>query len=243
LTPVSETPFDPTGAATLEVMQAAPNYNVWQYDRIAPYLGRRICEVGAGIGNISTLLRQSAAELLVLTDTDPYYRAALHAKLGAVPGVVIDELTLPDPHARTRFARYSLDTVVALNVIEHIADDVAALRSIAEMLQPRGRAVILVPAMRFLYGSLDAELGHQRRYTRESLAQALYRAGLRVEKTFYFNLIGTVGWLVNSRLRRIPRLPVGQVSLFDRLVPMVRVEDYLPLPLGLSVIGVGVYDG
>jgi SAM-dependent methyltransferase len=242
LTPVPETPFDATGAATLEVLQAASHYNVWQYDRIARYLGRRICEVGAGIGNISVLLRQSSAELLLLTDTDPYYRAALQAKLGASPGVVIDELTLPDPQARTRFARHSLDTVVALNVIEHITDDIAALRSIGGMLQPGGRAVILVPALRFLYGSLDVELGHQRRYTRQSLALALRRAGFRVEKTFYFNVIGAVGWFLNGRLRRLARLPVDQVSLFDRLVPLLRLEDYLPLPMGLSVIGVGVYD-
>jgi SAM-dependent methyltransferase len=232
-------PVDPAGAETLEIMQAAPRYNRWQYTRIAPYLGRRICEAGAGIGNMSTLLLRSAPELLVLTDTDAYYRQALLNRFGRHSEVVVDELTLPDASAEDRFARYALDTVVALNVIEHIAEDVAALRSIAGMLRPGGRAIILVPALQFLYGSLDRELGHQRRYTRSSLAKRMRQAGFRVEHVFYFNLVGTLGWWVNARLRRLPRIPLQQLRCFDTLVPVLRVEDRVPLPFGQSVIAIG----
>lgn len=232
-------PADPAGAETLEIMQAAPQYNRWQCTRIAPYLGRRICEVGAGIGNMSTLLLEGAPELLVLTDTDGYYREALRDRFGGRPGVFVDELTLPDASARDRFERYALDTVVALNVIEHIAEDVAALRSIAGMLRPGGRAVILVPALQMLYGSLDRELGHQRRYTRSCLSDRMRQAGFRVEHVSYFNLVGTLGWWVNARLRRLPRIPLQQLRYFDSLVPILRLEDRVPLPFGLSVIAIG----
>src|SRR3990170_4304420 len=134
-------PADQAGAETLEIMEAAPKYNSWQFSRIAPYLGRRICEVGAGIGNMSALIADSRPELLVLTDTDPYYRGVLQDRFASSPEVVVDQLTLPDVSAGDRYQHYALDTVVALNVIEHIAGDVAALGSIAAMLRPGGRAV------------------------------------------------------------------------------------------------------
>ena len=102
-------PLDRAGAETLEIMQAAPQYNRWQFSRIAPYLGRRICEVGAGIGNMSTLICEKAPELLVLTDTDPYYREALENRFAHISQVAIEHLTLPDASVPDRFRHYNLD--------------------------------------------------------------------------------------------------------------------------------------
>ena len=236
-------PADPAGAETLEIMQAAPQYNRWQLSRVAPYLGKRICEVGSGIGNMSALILEHTPELLVLTDTDSYYREALRHRFHDRYEVVVEGLTLPDPAAGARFRGYDLDTVVALNVIEHIGADLEAVRSIAGMLRPGGRAVILVPALQGLFGSLDRELGHQRRYTRKSLSRLMQSAGFRVERTFYFNLVGTLGWWVNARLRKAPRIPLEQLRQFDRLVPVLRVEDRVPLPFGQSVITIGAIGG
>src|SRR5215216_2504281 len=95
-------PSDPAGAETLEIMQAAPRYNRWQFDRVAPYLGRRICEVGAGIGNMSRFIADRELDLLVLADTDPYYRSALRDRFVRRLDVIVDELTLPDPSAGER---------------------------------------------------------------------------------------------------------------------------------------------
>lgn len=239
LSPATIRPADQAGAETLEIMQAAPRYNRWQYSRVAPYLGRRICEVGSGIGNMSTLIRGSAPELLVLTDTDSYYREALRHRFEGSHDVVVEELTLPDKAARERFEEYDLDTVVALNVLEHIANDLEALRCIGSMLRPRGRAVILVPALEGLFGSLDRELGHQRRYTRKSLTMLMQQADFQVERVFYFNLVGTFGWWVNACLRKAPRIPLEQLRYFDNLIPILRLEDRLPLPFGQSVIAIG----
>jgi SAM-dependent methyltransferase len=235
----TQDPGDLAGAETLEIMQAAPRYNAWQFRRIAPYLGRRICEVGAGIGNMSALIHGVKPDLLVLADIDEYYRGVLRARFASHSEVVVDELTLPDANAQARFRAYALDTVVALNVIEHIPHDVDAMRSISSMLQPGGRAVILVPALQGLFGSLDRELGHVRRYTRRSLAERMRQAGLRVERTFYFNLIGTLGWWVNARVRQTPRIPLSQLRYFDAMVPALSLEDHVPLPFGQSVIAIG----
>jgi SAM-dependent methyltransferase len=232
-------PADQAGAETLEIMSAAPQYNRWQYSRVARYLGRRICEVGAGIGNMSSLILGGSPELLVLTDTDLYYQEALRRRFESATNVIVDELTLPDRSAGRRFQEYELDTVVALNVVEHIADDVEALRSIATMLRPRGRVVVLVPAMPALFGSLDRELGHQRRYTRGSLIRTISAAGFQVQSAFYFNLLGMLGWWFNAHVRTAPRIPAAQLRYFETLVPILRMEDHLPLPFGQSVIAIG----
>jgi SAM-dependent methyltransferase len=234
---------DPAGAETLAIMQAAPRYHAWQYRRVAPFLGRRIAEIGAGVGNMSQHLLSGRPDLLLLTDTDAGYRAALHERFDSDDSVDVRSLTLPDDQAAEQLREYRLDTVVAFNVIEHIPEDVPALRSIARMLMPGGRVVILVPALPSLYGSLDVELGHARRYTRRTLADAIGRAGLSVERVFYFNLLGSLGWWFSACVRRQPRIPVRQLRIFDALVPLLRLEDMVPLPLGQSVIGVGALRG
>ena len=124
-------------------MAAAPRYNIWQYRRIAKFVGRRVCEIGSGIGNMSALLTHDRPDLLLLTDTDPYYRDILQQRFLGHPGLRVEPLTLPDSSVASRFGVLGLDTVIALNVIEHIEEDVAAMRSMREMLVPGGRAIIL----------------------------------------------------------------------------------------------------
>jgi hypothetical protein len=100
--------------------------------------------------------------------------------------------------------------------------------------------VVLLPAFQKLFGSLDHELGHIRRYIRSSLSQRMNEAGFKVERAFYFNLVGRFGWWVNARLLKVPRIPVEQIRYFDTLVPILRLEDRMPLPIGQSVIAIGV---
>jgi len=97
----------------------------------------------------------------------------------------------------SRFGEFGLDTVIALNVIEHIEEDVAAMRSMRDMLVPGGRAIVLVPALPRLYGSLDRELGHARRYTRNALATHMKEAGLRMSTSS--TSTSSALWLVRER--------------------------------------------
>jgi SAM-dependent methyltransferase len=232
-------PGDHAGAATLELLAEAPRYNLWQYDVVAPYLGRRILEVGAGIGNMSALFLQTRPELLVATDTDPHYRARLAERFADRPEVVVEDLRMPDPDAPARLGRFRLDTVIATNVVEHIEDDLGTVVTMRGLLVSGGRAIILVPALQSIYGTLDRELGHFRRYNRARLGSLLERAGLRVERMLWFNRVGVLGWWFNGRIRRTRLIPLDQLRTFDRLVPMLRLERFLPLPFGQSLIAVG----
>jgi SAM-dependent methyltransferase len=232
-------PGDAAGAETLEIMSAAPRFNAWMYDVIAPHLGRRVLEVGSGIGNMSAHLLDGGPDHLVLTDMDPWYRERLADRFVSHSEVRVDELLLPDPMAADRFADDRIDTIVALNVVEHIEDDTGALRTMREILTPGGRIVILVPAMEALYGELDRELGHHRRYTRRSLTAAFETAGFEVAHLFWFNRAGVPGWWFNGRVRKVKRIPIDQLRAFDGMVPLLRLERFLPLPFGQSLVAIG----
>lgn len=232
-------PSDETGARTLEVLADAPRYNAWMYEAIAPFLGRRILEVGSGIGTMSELMLSAGPERMVLTDLDPWYRSRLARRFANSPVVRIDELKLPDPTAAARLRDERLDTIVALNVVEHIEDDVGALASMRGLLGPAGRVVVLVPALARLYGTLDVELGHFRRYGRRRLRQVFAEAGLQVGELRWFNRVGTLGWWLNGQVRRRRRIERAETRLFDAMVPILRFERFLPLPFGQSLIAVG----
>jgi SAM-dependent methyltransferase len=232
-------PRDASGVRTLEIVSEAPRYNAWMYETIAPWIGRRVLEVGSGIGNMSEQLLRGNPEHLVLTDIDPWYREQVRSRFGSRAEVRIDGLELPDRSAATRFGADRVDTVVALNVVEHIEDDVEAVRSMAEILAPGGRVVILVPALQAIYGEMDRELGHFRRYSKRALTRVLSEAGLEVERLMWFSRFSVLGWWFNGRVRRQRFIPVRQIRILNAVVPVLRLERFLPLPFGLSLIAVG----
>jgi SAM-dependent methyltransferase len=231
-------PRDVSGVRTLEIVSEAPRYNAWMYETIAPWIGRRVLEVGSGIGNMSEQLLRGNPEHLVLTDIDPWYRERLRESF-AQPEVRVEGLELPDPSAAARFAADRVDTVVALNVVEHIEHDVEAVRSMANMLAPGGRVVILVPALQAIYGEMDRELGHFRRYSKATLTRVMTSAGLRVERLIWFSRFSVAGWWFNGRVRKQRFIPLRQIKILNSLVPVLRMERFLPLPFGLSLIAVG----
>jgi SAM-dependent methyltransferase len=232
-------PGDAAGAETLDIMAGAPRYNAWQFAAIERYIGHRICEIGAGVGNMSEHLVAGGREVAVLTDVDPYYGSLLERRFADRTEVVVERLALPDDAAADELSRYDLDTVVALNVIEHIADDVGALRSMFRLLRPGGHVVVFVPAVQRAYGTLDRELGHVRRYDRRSGRALLHEASFEVVSAQYFNLLGLLGWWVNARVFGTRRISRAQLRLFDSLVPLLSLERHLPLPVGQSLIMVG----
>jgi SAM-dependent methyltransferase len=232
-------PLDPAGAETLDIMAAAPRYNEWQYRQIERFIGSRVLEVGAGIGNMSQHIVTGDREMVVLTDPDEAYRSALRKRFTGESKVIVEPLRLPDIAAIHTLAAMRLDTAVALNVVEHVEDDVGALRQLGEVVSPGGLVVVLVPALPSIYGSLDEELGHFRRYTRRSLADAFNDAGLELVHMAWFNRAGVLGWWLNARVRRRRLIPLAQLRLFDALVPLFRFEKVVPLPFGQSLIAVG----
>jgi SAM-dependent methyltransferase len=227
-------PGDAVGAATLERLAAAPRFNRWMFERLAPWVGTQVLEIGSGIGNLSTFLADRPH--VTLTDTEPYYLERLRERFRDSPNVAVTRLYLPDVDGALAAERF--DTVVCLNVLEHVADDVGSLRAIRPLLQPRGRLILLVPALPALFGSLDEALGHQRRYTPRALRDRLAAAGFRARHVEYFNLAGIPGWWLTGRVLRRRMIPAGSLGLFERLVPLFRLERWLPWRIGQSLIAI-----
>ncbi|MGP8248227.1 MAG: class I SAM-dependent methyltransferase [Bryobacteraceae bacterium] len=218
-------------------MSLAKNYFAWQARLVLPHLGQRVVEVGPGIGNFTGLLLDR--ELVVAVDIDPAALGELRSRYGARRNlrVVLSDAAAPEFVNVTQFAP---DSCVCLNVLEHIADDGAALRNMAEILPPGGTIVLLVPAFSALYGPIDRNLGHFRRYTRRALVAAAGRAGLVPRRLGYVNLAGWFGWWWNARIAVRQAQSEAQIAVFDRwMVPAVsRLEAWAPVPFGQSLLAV-----
>jgi SAM-dependent methyltransferase len=222
-----------TGGRTLETFADTPRLNAWIYSKISDGVRGDVLEIGSGIGNISRLIRPMAAHLVV-TDTEPHYLDDLRRVFAGDDGVEVAAYDLdgpPPPEVAAR--RY--DAIVAVNVIEHIENDHALVARLASLLRPGGSLLIYVPACPSAFGSLDVALGHFRRYTPESLRTLLRSAALDPGPLRYVNLLGLGGWFVNGRLLRRKLLPPRGIALFERLVPLVRLEDKITLPIGLGL--------
>ena len=225
---------DDHGGEILDRLSRAPRFTRWMADVIAPYVGDRVLEVGAGTGNMSVNLMPRP--IYWATDMNPSYLEYLVTLRSTRPYMRVAHTDAMD--AATFPTGQQFDTVVCLNVIEHVEDDVAALRNILNVLEDGGRAVILVPAGPGLYGSLDEVLGHVRRYTHEQLASAAEQVGFRVEQVLKFNRPGVVAWWLNGRVLHRTTFGLGQIRLLNILTPVFRLMDsWLPLP-PLSIIAI-----
>ncbi len=212
-------------------------FNRWMVQTISPWLGQRLVEVGAGIGNLSWQLPKR--ESLLLTDIDPEYLSLLRRTYEGNEVVRVERLDIAQDQDVERIGEACCDTVVCINVLEFIEDDLAALRRMFRLLEPGGRLVLLVPQHERLFGSYDRALGHLRRYHRESLRQLLTQAGFQVEELQDFNALSIPGWWVNSGLLGRTGFDRWQVHLYDLMVPLARsLEARVPAP-GLSLIAVG----
>ena len=221
--------------ATLRRMAALDRYNAFLFEVIAPYMGRRILEVGAGTGTITQFLR--GRERVCATEVDAQYLQLLERRFEHDPQIRTSMFDL-DKAVPADVASERYDTVICLNVLEHIEDDGAALRRMCEVLEDDGRLILLVPAHQFLFGTMDSAIGHYRRYARNSLRALLEREGFSLETDLMLNALSTPGWFLNGRILRRSSVPGFQARLANRLVPLFRLERKLKLPIGLSVVAV-----
>ena len=228
----------PEGYPTLAVIErGAPNYNAWLGKRLRAHLGKRVLEVGAGIGTITREILPGC-ELVIALEAEEFYAGRLDKTFRGDPRV----RTLHSSVEETNWARLAterLDSVLLSNVLEHIADDAAALRNFRKVLPRGGNIVILVPALPFLFGTLDRAVGHHRRYMPASLRSVIEENGFEVERLEWMNLLGIPGWLLNGRVLRRRIVPAGQLRVYDRIMPLLaRVESMVRLPLGMSLLAV-----
>jgi len=220
-----------------ERMTRATNYFEWQRKLVVGELGKRVVEVGCGIGNFTGMLLDR--EAVIALDREPDCIARLEARF---PGranlyAVVGDASHP---SISDLARFKPDSCVLLNVLEHLEDDAEVLRRLGSILASDGVVVLLVPAWPALYGPIDRNLGHHRRYTRHSIFALAEQAGLRVQKTRYVNFTGFFGWWWNAKVLLREAQSERQIAVFDRFVVPIssRLEAVLPPPLGQSLLAV-----
>jgi SAM-dependent methyltransferase len=207
----------------------------WTSTHVLRHARGRVAEVGSGIGTYSERLLDRGADTLLLVEPDEVCLGVLRRRFGEDARVTIAAEGLPDAPALREHAG-ALDAVVSQNVIEHIEDDGAAVRAMAQALRPGGVLSLQVPAHPALYGRLDRVYGHHRRYTRASLRGLLEAEGLEVIELRPFNLLGVLGWLAN-RNRSAPRVTARALKVFEALLVGWRpIEERLQPPWGLSLL-------
>lgn len=217
-------------------LSKATRYNRWLYDSFKDYLGSRILDTGCGYGNITQFILDEA-EIVVGLDISPAFYEAVTRRFAGRPNFrpVLGDML--DRNLVASLKPYGIDTVVCVNVLEHIGDDEGVLDTVREVLVSGGRLVLLVPAFRSLFGSMDRADGHFRRYCRSELVAKLNRCGFHVVAARYMNLLGIVGWFLNGKILRRTFIPESHYAAYDRLVPVLRsVESRIAVPLGLSLL-------
>lgn len=222
----------------LEAMAEARNYCRWILDFFAPYLGKRVVEIGAGAGTFSQLLLSTDhPSELVLFEPGANLFPLLQQRFGNDPRVHLrpssfDPSVLDEP----------VDSIVLVNVLEHILDDDALLLQIRQSLRPGGRVLLFVPALEWNYGSLDKAFEHHRRYSKLVLRKKLEGAGFRVEHARYVNFLGIASWFLAGRVLRQKTLRPRQVRWYDRwIIPWsFKLEKIWEPPIGQSLAAVAV---
>lgn len=222
------------GISTLEVLVEAKNYNKWISDEIRPHISSPALEIGAGTGNLTAHFLKIKS--LFVTDQDAGLVDQLSKKFSKKKNVTVrlhDVIKKPDRKLKNFFS-----TIFAINVLEHIRDDQLALRNINHLLDKRGNLVLLVPAKKIAYTKLDKELGHYRRYEKYELIQKLKNTGYKIEKIYFFNIVGLVSWYFRDKVKRGNiNLKPYHIKLFDKIVPLLRgIETYVRPPVGISLI-------
>ncbi|HZS07246.1 MAG TPA: bifunctional glycosyltransferase/class I SAM-dependent methyltransferase [Blastocatellia bacterium] len=228
---------DEYGSHILANLERARKFNLWMGSVLRPHIGDRVLEIGAGIGNLTSQF--IPRELYMASDINPSYLQYLRSYSFGKPylRVMPIDASRPDDFAGLEG---QFDTVVMLNVLEHVSDPHQALRSIHSALEPGGRAIILVPQHPKIYGTLDEALEHRERYSAGQLREALTAAGFRVETMFDFNRFSVPGWWWHGKIFRLRKFSRVQIKLVETLMPLLRrIDRFLPWG-GLSVIGVGV---
>ncbi|MEV4104549.1 class I SAM-dependent methyltransferase [Nonomuraea sp. NPDC049649] len=218
----------------------ARNYRKYEYDMVAPHVGRSLLEIGSGLGHFAEQFLPRL-DRLVVSDFDPYCVEQLKKRFAERDDVGVLQFALPTEIPLDD----KVDTVVMMNVLEHIEDDAEALRSLARVTLPGGRIVIWVPGYMQLYGDFDRKVGHVRRYTPKTLADAVKRAELDIEVLKPINFLGGIAWWAAVRRGGVGYPDPRLVKIYDRtVVPMTRlIERFIRPPFGQTVFCVARVPG
>ena len=222
----------------LEIMSGATNYADWIFCKFKNFLGKRVVEIGAGIGNFTGKFLDR--ELVVAVDNYKPCIEYIKNRFADNNNIIPLEASI-DSASILSLSIYSPDTIVCINVLDHVENDIAALENMFSILTEGGKLILIVPAFQFMYGTIDRLVGHYRRYSKKDIETKLVNAGFYVKSISYMNCIGPFGWFLNNRILKKQEESLSQVIFYDRfVVPWLRkVEQIFIPPFGLSLVVVG----
>lgn len=220
-----------------QLMSRATRYFAWQAATAKVHLGRRVIEAGCGIGNFTRYLTDR--ELVVSLDVVEECVERNRAHFASYPQMQFRWLDVQDP-AFLDLRSLRPDTIVCLNVLEHVRDDRLALKHMHHVLVPGGRAIFLLPAFEALYGQIDSNLGHFRRYSKSGWRKMAEETGFRVTHLRYFNFAGFFGSWINAHILRLQAHSAAQIRIYETLLVPVqsRIERLISPPIGQSIFTV-----
>lgn len=236
----------PEGTATmLPGQSSARNYYQWIVDVLTPYMGKRLLDIGSGYGSHLEFILPTNLEYVLSIDLSEQFVDQLRDRFKEYPNYEAMKFDFGLGDVRTLLVGKEFDTVICLNVLEHIENDLESLKNMHEILQRQnGRLLLQVPAHETLYGNMDALAGHYRRYSRQYLESVLIQAGFQIEQLFFFNSFGALPWFLNARVLRPKTLEMSalntQLVIYDRyFIPILRrIEANVKFPLGQSLMAV-----
>lgn len=216
-------------SSTLESMSQAVWYNQWTVKKFASFLREDILEVGCGIGNFTNFLKKYG-NVWAIDISDSYIKQTTQ-----IAGINVGFGDIEK--GKYFFSKQKFDTIVCLNVLEHIKDDRKALKNMYELLCSGGHLILLVPAYDFLFGKIDKEIGHFRRYNKKLLKSLLEEVGFKILKSRVINFLGAVGWWLSSKLFRENRVSESKIKVFNLIAPVfLSLENFIEPPFGTSIL-------
>lgn len=215
---------------TLESMSQAVWYNNWTFKKFALFLDGDILEVGCGIGNFTPVLSKYG-KVWAIDINDNYIRQIKKEQGGEIKAGKGDI-----EKGEYFFGDKKFDSIVCLNVLEHIRDDNAALKNLFSLLKSGGRLILLVPAHQFLYGNIDKEIDHFRRYPKREIVSRLKGCGFKIIKSQRFNFPGALGWFIAGKIFKKNAVEESNISIFNRIAPFILPLEIFEPPIGISVL-------
>ncbi len=219
-----------TGTSTLESMSQAGFYNRWTLNKFKKFLKGDILEVGCGIGNFTKTLSQYGRVTAI--DIDDYL-----IKEAKKNGDVKIQTGYGDIEKRKYFFNNKkFDTIVCVNVLEHINDDVIALRNINKLLKKNGTLILLVPIYTFLFGEIDRTVHHYRRYNPKFISKKMELLGYRIISSRKLNFVGAIGWFISGKIFKNKQVTENKIKLFNLISPLLYLENLIEPIIGTSIL-------
>ncbi|OGD94020.1 hypothetical protein A2697_00815 [Candidatus Curtissbacteria bacterium RIFCSPHIGHO2_01_FULL_41_44] len=215
----------------LESLTGAPLYNKWLLSKAKGFIKSKILEVGSGIGSFTPHLGELDSQVTP---------SEINKKFLKILNKKFENKALYLDITKVNFEKIkekTFNTVVAINVLEHVLQDSLALENMAKLLKNDSNLILIVPAHKTLYGTYDKSLGHIRRYSAKELTEKVNKSGLKIRKIIYVNKIGAAAWFLNARILKLKDFPKSQIFFVNLITPLLDFLDkIIPLSFGLSIV-------